>query len=334
MSGVDELRRQLEMRWAALPEPQGDAATVSELPSRTRYGDLLIGRTAAGRAVYIPFPPGKHGSFEDDRRSRAVRLTRRGFQIHGGHKWFAELLCTDHDLYAVFTTLVTDLVIRLESEHDDPVAVTLATLRAWRSLLAGSGRLLGVRQLGGLFGELIVLRRLLEANSAAASWWRGPYRERHDFLVGVKAIEVKTVLANEGSEFRVHGLEQLVPPDDGSLSLVQVKVRPSAATGQSVPQLVAELMPAAGTALEKGLAAIGYRASDVEVYRKTTFELLAIDWFEVGPGFPRVTPASLVENQLPAGISDLHYTVDLSKAGVLPATDVAVTALLGELTDG
>lgn len=327
---AQHLGGQLESRWQALPDPPGESATVVELPTGTAFGKVMLGRTARGRSVYVPFAPDLHVGFEDDRRSRAIHLNRRGFEIDGSHKWYAELLCLDDQLNGVFTTLVTDLVVRLEGEHTDPVSVTIAVLRAWRSLFAGAGRLLGVRQLGGLFGELLVLERLLARDADAATTWRGPFGERHDFVLGWGAIEVKTVLADAGSAFRVHGVEQLLAPDHGELVLTVVKARPSMQSGASVPDIVDRLSPIAGAALAKGLAAIGYREGDADVYRRQRFELLAQDWYEVDATFPRLTPDSFTEHRLPVGVSDLEYTVDPARVGAQPMSDVAVGFRLGE----
>jgi hypothetical protein len=45
-----------------------------------------------------------------------------------------------------------------------------------------------------------------------------------------------------------------------------------------------------------------------------TFELQAEQMYRVTGGFPRVVPSTFPGSSLPAGVSDLQYTIDLSAA--------------------
>ena len=64
----------------------------------------------------------------------------------------------------------------------------------------------------GLFGEMVVLKALLEAGvpvEVVLNAWQGPLDGLHDFLIGSGAIEVKTTLSTNGFPATVNSLEQL-----------------------------------------------------------------------------------------------------------------------------
>jgi hypothetical protein len=326
--GLDGLRRELERRWVGLPNDSGSGLVALDLPTQTRFGAVLLGRAPTGRCLLVPFPPDRHAEFADDRRSRSVHLIKCPIDRSDGRRWYAQLLCLDGALNSVFTTLCADLVLRLETEETDPVAVTLEVLRAWRALFASGGRLLTVRQLGGLFGELLVLQRLLTRSADAGATWRGPYQERHDFLCGTTAIEVKTMLAADTRSFRVHGVEQLVAPEGGILALAALRVDVSTEAGVSVPDLATELIRVGGGSVASALAAGGYREADADAYRRHHFELIAESWYEVDADFPRITSDSFRDSQVPTGIDDLHYTVDLDQTDPEPMSPAAVDSYL------
>jgi hypothetical protein len=321
----------LEARWAGLPTPTGSGATVVDLPTATSNGAVLLGRTAAGRCLFIPFRANAHSPFSGDRRSRGVHLLRRPFDRQEGHRWYAELVCLDAVLEPVFTSLCVDLLVRLEASDEDPVHVTIRVLRSWRALLASSGRPLAIGQLAGLFGELLVLQRLLVRNPAAGTCWRGPFRETHDFRSGPSAIEVKTTIGEEGRRFRVHGIAQLEAPDDGRLSLALLQVEIDIESGLTVPDLAAKLIKLGESTIVTALAAAGYRAEESDVYDRYPFAVRSEEWFAVGAHFPRIVRSSFPGGAVPPGTANLHYDVDLAGAAVPPMSAEAIDDALEEL---
>jgi len=107
-------------------------------------------------------------------------------------------------------------------------------------LFATGTSALGPSRLAGLFGELVVLERLLERRGDAANLWTGPSGHRHDFTGVTRSVEVKTSTATEGRRVRIHGLDQLEAPSGAGLDLVWVRVEQNA-SGRSVPALVEDL---------------------------------------------------------------------------------------------
>ena len=200
--------------------------------------------------------------------------------------------------------------------------------------MRGAAQALTLQQLAGLFGELHLLVRLLENDDAAARYWVGPDQHRHDFVWPGTAIEAKTTIASEGRQVRVHGLDQLEPPEGGELFLVFQRLESLPSGGATVPELVerACCLGHAATILGR-LELVGYRADDAERYGRVTFNQVEELWFEVDDAMPRLVKGAFKEDAVPAGIDEIHYTLDLMRAAPLHDTDriSAVVARVGEV---
>lgn len=329
------LRKGLERRWSDLedlaPPAVGGVLTV-EVPVQVSAGPVLLGVGRDGRRLLAPLAPGGERRLREDRRSGGVRFVRRGLDTGQGPRWFADLVCLRPELNGVFGALCVDVLTRLEALPGEPETILRQALAEWRSLFAGSGRLLSVPRLAGLFGELTVLLRLLERSGDAFTTWVGPEGERHDFKRDHHAVECKTSLAHEGRRVRVHGLDQLEAPDGGRLLLAFLRVEALPGDGVSVPDLVERATAVVEEAsLMNRLELVGYRPEDAEHYAAIRFATLDDLWFEVDDDFPRLTAGSFPEGPPPAVI-DVDYTLDLSHA--LPLADESVVELfLATLTD-
>lgn len=333
-SAAHRLDAELNERWATLEtadSAHGQMRTV-DIPVATPDGELLLGAGPGGRRLLVPLATDQHSTFKEDRRSSALLLLKRQVERHGELRWYAELSCPQPKLNDVFGSLIVDVLARIDATPDKGLAAMRRCMADWRALFSSRERMLGVRQLAGLFGELLVLQRLLERDRYCLELWRGPLREPHDFSNGRQAVEVKTSLADEGHTFTVHGVEQLQPPCDGSLQLAHIRVAQALEEGSTVPDLVAacrELSATGGFGARVGGA--GYDAAHEESYRKIAFELVAQSWFAVDDAFPRIVPQSFGSGDLPAGVSAVSYDVDLAGIDVLPLPEDAVDEHLGEM---
>jgi hypothetical protein len=89
----------------------------------------------------------------------------------------------------------------------------LGRIRAWQDFMDRHNRgVLSAEAEQGLFGELVVLERMLEADIPAEivlNAWQGPINGVHDFALGIGAIEVKTSLSAGRFLATISSLEQL-----------------------------------------------------------------------------------------------------------------------------
>jgi hypothetical protein len=319
--GQDDLRsdfRRLEAETAAPGHLR-----VTESGVVVGAGDVMLGVDVDGaRCVLVP---------TDDRRDPPARLYH-GLSLSRRELGDPELSLSSYlvlrneapELDDIFVSVAAKVLTSLRDDPSNPDSTCAAVVDQFRDLFA-RGQQLDERGLAWLFAELRVLLMIVDAGGPLASW-RGPLRQRHDFVTPNGALEVKSTLSAEHRRFRVHGLRQLEPPESGVLFLHLVRIEP-ALGGQTVPQLVDRLQSVVEVQLlEELLNAAGYRSADRETYSEIGFDVLDEETHRVGAEFPRLTTSDV---RLPAGVTTITYEVDLSAVGDLGA--VGIEAAVEEL---
>lgn len=203
-------------------------------------------------------------------------------------------------------------------EEGSTFAAALDTaIESFRSVIAKKQKM-SAEQVGGLYGELIVLERLISEFGAenALEMWMGPDAEEHDFGLPGFDLEVKTTL----SEKRVHvinGADQLRPRDYVDLWLLSIQLtRVGGGTGASLDDKCMELIEKFGPlhrALREGLRKAGWTVEDYGLY-PVKFDLRNKPRaFLITEDFPAITSARLAE-AVPGydKLSDIRYRVDVS----------------------
>ncbi|WP_426509457.1 PD-(D/E)XK motif protein [Dactylosporangium sp. McL0621] len=330
MSG--SLRDLLRDHWEALAaEPIGSAKKmrVAALPVKGSTGPISAAVDASGvRRLLIPLAPNESVASAAD---SALHWRERGLEDAKVFVRYADLSCDRPDLADVFNGLCADILVAVEAAPSRPLKAARTVVARWRALFAPGAVPLGADRLAGLFGELVVLERLLRSHGGASHLWTGPSGHRHDFTGAARSIEVKTSTATEGRRVRIHGLDQLEEPAGGCLDLVWIRVEQSTG-GRCVPALVDDLLQLADDEhdLLSRLAEVGYRSADRGHYVDVLFRVTEERWYEVGAGFPRVTIASLVPPAPP--VIDVHYTIDLLADPVPALGDADIEAHVAAAT--
>jgi Putative PD-(D/E)XK family member, (DUF4420) len=236
-----------------------------------------------------------------------------------GRRWL-EVSTSARRLYESFYRLigqVADAVL----EDIAPHAALQRAVELWDNLVAQSAVLAEERQ-AGLFGELLLLERLLEAGvEDAISAWTGPDRQAHDFRVGSIEFEVKTT----SSARRVHtinGIGQLSPSVDCSLHLVSMQIADAGTGGRTLPDLVDELrtrVPAVDLkAFEARLEASEYDERHRAHYGRRRRLRSPIALIPILDGVPRLTApalAALPEAFASERIGAVTYDIDVTGLG-------------------
>ena len=180
----------------------------------------------------------------------------------------------------------------------------------------GRDGVLGQEAEVGLFGELVVLKALLDAGMPAVislDSWQGPLDGLQDFLIGPGAIEVKTTLSSNGFPAIVNSLEQL----DETLRqpLFVAGVRLALGAGQTLPELAVALRtamhsePAALATFENRLVQAGYLQPLADRYTRR-FTHCGTAVLPVDGVFPRLTRMNVS-----LGVRKARYEIDLDLAG-------------------
>ncbi|MGW5608864.1 PD-(D/E)XK motif protein [Streptomyces sp. NPDC003753] len=314
----DVLRELVEQRWTALETEQTTGEhrlRVSQLPVTTEQGLLSAAVDHDGhRHILVPIPT--HGKIRSGLDGPVLQLRKRPLEDAETYQTYADLACLRPDLNDLFTELCVDVLSAAAKLPENPVKALYRVLDRWKALFRTKGAPLGPEQLAGLFGELLVLDRLLQRDSSAHRLWRGPQGHHHDFSAGGVAIEVKSSAKSEGRRPRIHGLDQLDAPEGGVLCLAWFRLRRihSGDSGIGFAQLLDRIFRSCDdeiTLLDL-LAEAGYRATDAEHYRDVRYAVDEEAWYEVTHGFPRLTTRSLAAAGVPVAVVDVEYTIDLT----------------------
>jgi hypothetical protein len=279
-------------------------------------GEILFGMDSRGHLhLLMPVPAGM--ALREDRRSEGVRLVAHELLEGNAHLRFADLECTKIHLEETFHLLAQEIIDRLRADpHGRPDEIAARTIAEWRELLERpQGFPLGSEQLAGIFGELSVLRDLVVGKSSMIATWTGPLGHRHDFAAGALGIEVKTCLSSKRSEVTINGLSQLEVPAGGRLLMRFMRLERSSGA-ISVPDLVETVIDAGVDRAElyRMLGRINYDIAHESQYRSVGFRVIEEAAFRVEEGFPKLTLAAFVGGELPDGIGDVSYVLQLSKA--------------------
>ena len=117
----------------------------------------------------------------------------------------------------LFAMMAEDLVGLVDTwaavQEDTVLRRFLARIRAWQDFMNRHREsVLSAENEQGLFGELVLLERMIEAGLPARDVldaWQGPVDGLQDFILGSGGIEVKTTLSVRGFPATVSSLEQL-----------------------------------------------------------------------------------------------------------------------------
>lgn len=258
-----------------------------------------------------------------------LMLRKRILEDVGTHTTFADLSCHRPELQYLFDDLCSDVLVEIEGLEHQPMRALYMVVDRWRSLFDRPVGVLSDESAAGLYGELLVLRRLLESDGSAYQAWTGPQGARHDFVCGSVDIEVKTTSLSEGRIVRIHGLDQLEAPDGGQLLLAVFRLADSHRSGNTTTLLsLAEAVLALADdelSVRSLMAQAGYIPGTVESNDTRGYTVTDERWYEVNDAFPRLTRSVLTTAEVPETVVDVDYSIDLAAElpAPVPAVDVA-----------
>ncbi len=263
-----------------------------------------------------------------------VTIGHRDLVVDGRTAGFLDVTCEAEELAEVFDHFVAAVTQRLLSSGDSPVEVVLDVIEHWRQFLVSEAPPAGRDRLAAVFGELLVVLDVVRADPRGrVDCWVGPFGGRHDLRRGTRAVEVKTTRAHTTRVVTVHGEDQLVEPDGGSLHLHLVRLEEVPEGGASVPSLVDDLLAAGAPAQElfKALDAAGVAPAELPAVNVVRFDVRERMTVRVDERTPRLVPSSFVSGARPIGIVDLVYRVDLDHVLEAALDDDSVADLIREL---
>lgn len=246
-------------------------------------------------------------------------ITVRAVLISGFR--YVEVLTDSPELFRAIYALINDVVVRINDGQKDGLRALEASLSAFQALVAQVTQLSRERAVG-LLGEMIVLEQLLLAGVCDEKCWIGADKECHDFRLERHELEVKTTTTNV-REHVIHGLNQLSPSPDHSLSLVSIRLgNPGGSGGRSLNDLIdairLQLQAHAGcTKFDRMLLVAGYDPTHFECSVRYQLNAAIAD-VPIERDFPAVSYSWLAKTlgAEPAGrIRDVNLTLNVEGLG-------------------
>lgn len=266
----------------------------------------------SNKSVALLIPVHENDLFGETRESN-IEFIRSDADFGEGKRSYLQLSCLDESLERVFSNLCADLVNEvLSSSH--PGTASRLFFDKWRILFSRSrSRLLSTNALTGLLGELTTLKQIVQLDqSRSIDYWVGPEGRMQDFVNGLARIEVKSTSNLNELKVVISGIHQLdvFPPDLLHLAVHRI-IRDD--SGSTLTDIINELVGLGidRMSLYEKLSLVGYDATDPDLYKNEKFKVLETCWFEVNSEFPRIVGSSFAANELPSGVEDLKYSINL-----------------------
>lgn len=339
MTNNGELHRLLPRLWTELesePTTNERRLRTAPLPVPTKRGPLATAVDHAGRR-HLLVPVDSRRPLARKFSGSVLQLTRRPLEDEDSYQVYADLACLRADFLDLFTEMCAQVGEVARKYPENPVKALYLVTDRWKALFEKHFPKLGPEQMAGLFGELLVLDRLLDHDPAAHRLWRGPEGHRHDFSSGCIAVEVKASTDEKERRPRIHGLDQLEAPSGSELWLTWFRLlRTNSETfGLSFLELVRRMREKAEdeTALLILLSQAGYSPADDDQYGDIRFAVQEERWYRVDePGFPALTSQDLTSAGVPVSVQDVEYTINLSGDSPAPLPTDQVPQVIDRMT--
>lgn len=330
-------RSTFEEEWASLlafPPSADTRMRVHELSHATSWGSVSLA-VDHDQVRHLLVPILSSTRVRSGLDGPGLVLRKRLLEDDDSSTTFADLSCLRPELQYLFDDLCSDVLVEIDGLEHQPMKAVYQVVDRWRSLFDRPAGILSDEAAAGLFGELLVLQRLLEDDASAHRCWAGPYGSRHDFVIDDLAVEVKAASASEGRIVRVHGLDQLEAPDDGRLLLAVFRLADSRRSGggTTLLELAEEVLALSDDepAVRSLLAIVGYVLGAVESNDTRAWTVTEERWYDVDEAFPRLTRAGLTVAGVSDAVVDVDYSLDLAAnaPAPVPAAEVATTLRTG-----
>ncbi|MHB1811239.1 MAG: PD-(D/E)XK motif protein [Thermoplasmataceae archaeon] len=260
-----------------------------------------------------------------DNESRGLNINSKDLRTKGeieGEKIskYIDIMCIDKAGFDGFNLIGYQMTEAVSVGTTTKAEAVRRVLARWRYFWGRIPKnILSKGQIIGLFAELWFLRYWLLPHyerKEVLRGWSGPRGGRHDFELPSHSIEVKGTVLVEGRIHWIHGLDQLLPPENGRLLFFSLKMREEANGLNNLPELVrscSEFLNDNADDLdqfENALVSSGYSPVHDLEYEKIKFRIVDEILFRVNESFPKITSETLI-NGCPRGVEQLEYQINL-----------------------
>ncbi len=296
---------------------------------------IAVAKPGDRPALLFELPAGRLDRDLANRNSRGFEVARESLTGQASPKERIILSLSDDSYLDTFEIFSSDVVEKVRVASDEATMGTILADRIfkWRRFMEvydPGGLTAGEQQ--GLFGELLFIRDLVKAGvrpMRILEAWRGPSGGNQDFVFDRIAFEVKTTSANPPERAVISNILQLDSLGLDNLFLYHASlVSRKGGHGMTLPGLVEEVSAlalresvASRAKLDDCLLEAGYLEGQAGKLYTANYSLRHSACFRVAEGFPR-----LLERDLPAGVGDVKYSIEVSSLKPFEVTIAGVLA--------
>jgi len=310
--------------WSKLTRPIGDQL-VARLALPETVSRLLCAIDSNG-SRHLLIPLNETDDEYSDNQSRGFVVTTKEFSIRGNTpERYMALKCLDAGGHGILDMMGGEIADGLLGQNKQPAEIVQKVLSKWRRFFGQVPQpILSHEEQLGLFAELwfLAVWVIPKLGPSSVRNWKGPWGSRHDFEWDNQSVEVKATTNVRGRIHRIHGIDQLEPPESGPLYLFSVRMREEMGATQNLPKVVAECRTNLVdddellAYFENTLVQAGYSPIFDEEYAKMKLRIIDDVLFHVNDVFPKLTRASF-SNNTPEGIERIDYEINLTSFGNL-----------------
>lgn len=229
-----------------------------------------------------------------------------------------KIILLDEEFKEIFSVLADDIINAVKTAKNKRQAIEFfySRLSGWINFLESFGiHGLSMESARGLFGELWFLYTYLikTGNTNTVEAWTGPKGTHQDFQFPGTAVEVKTTIMKQPQKIRVSNELQLDDKGLENLFLFHLSVIERKGSGETLPSIIRQIRDSLKENIQdksyfdQMLFDSGYLDEHSEHYASTGYTIRQESFFKVTADFPR-----LIGSDLPEGIGDLNYSVNIS----------------------
>lgn len=279
------------------------------------FSDLYLGVDEDGRHSLILSLPNDHGV-----EFNSLVKEKISVELFPESNYLVMTLI-DYEYNNLFDDLIISIfnAIKEIEEVGEYSKIFILTFYQWiLFFMPGNNERLSKELIKGLWGELIVLKTLIEDESylnidKVLAGWTGPYDKGHDFVYDDYNIEVKTKDVKKIC-VRISSEHQLEVEVGKGLNLSVVSVSDDLVNGCSLKEILLDIKMLVFEHLGdfsivlKALLQKGITSENIKEYDNYRFELHTIHNYDcLINDFPRMT-----STKLPASVSNLSYEINLT----------------------
>ncbi len=308
--------------WSLLEAEKPSGQTLWARRASPKVNERLIGAldSEGGRHFLILLRENEAGI--QDAQTRGVSVRTQDLIIPGHEAGrYLDIACNDVGGYDAFDLIGGEIADRLSAQKE-PVGESISRVLAkWRRFWGQLPRqILSREEQVGLFSEIWFLFVWLIPRvgaERAVTGWCGPAGTRHDFMWERLSIEVKGTTSTRGRIHRIHGLDQLLVPEHGSLLFFSLRLRQESGANNTLPSVISacrralENNPDSASLFEHTLAQSGYSGIYESDYLQIKYRIVEEALFRVIGEFPKIINESFKES-VPAGVEKVDYEINLS----------------------